>query len=194
MITLCFATNNNHKLLEIRALLGPFFQLKSLQDIGCFEELAETQDTLEGNSVQKAKHVYENYQISCFADDTGLEVEALNGAPGVFSARFAGPQRNSEDNMTLLLTKLKGENNRAAQFRTVITLLEPDGMQVFEGVVRGEIIQEKRGSQGFGYDPIFQPLGYSKTLAEMSLDEKNLISHRAIAVKKLINFLAAKYS
>ncbi len=190
----CFATNNQHKLEEIKALLGPLFQLKSLAEIGCFEELVETQNTIEGNSLQKARYVFERYAISCFADDTGLEVEALNGEPGVYSARYAGEHKNSNNNIQLLLANLKGIENRKAQFRSVITLIEPDGVHTFEGIVGGVIVSEGRGEKGFGYDPIFQPVGYDRTFAEMTLEEKNMFSHRAIAVKKLINFLHEKYS
>src|SRR5687767_5839471 len=179
MNSLCFATNNEHKIEEIRTQLGSFFLLKKLEDIGCFEELPETQDTIEGNSVQKATYVFDHYKIPCFADDTGLEVEALNGEPGVYSARYAGEQKNSEDNFQLLLTKLAGKQNRKARFRTVITLAEVDGISTFEGIVNGVILQEKRGTQGFGYEPIFQPLGFNKTFAVMTLEEKSTISHRA---------------
>jgi XTP/dITP diphosphohydrolase len=194
MKSVCFATNNEHKIEEIRAQLGSFFLLKKLEDIGCFEELSETQRTIEGNSLQKAKHVFDHYQVPCFADDTGLEVEALDGEPGVYSARYAGEQKNSEDNIQLLLTKLSDKQNRKARFRTVITLAEADGISTFEGVVEGIILVEKRGTGGFGYDPVFQPHGYNKTFAEMSLSEKSKISHRAIAMNKLIQFLTKKYS
>jgi XTP/dITP diphosphohydrolase len=186
---LCFATNNRHKIEEIGALLGPFFQLKSLTDIGCYEELEETQLTIEGNSRQKAQYVFDTYSVACFADDTGLEVQALNGEPGVLSARYAGEHKNSEDNITLLLQKLEGNQNRRARFKTVITLVQPSGVEIFEGIVTGQILQERRGAMGFGYDSVFQPDGFDITFAEMSMVEKNLISHRAIAVKKLINFL-----
>ena len=190
MVALCFATNNKHKIEEIGALLGPFFQLKGLQDVGCYEELAETQLTIEGNSLQKAQYVFDTYQVSCFADDTGLEVMALNGEPGVFSARYAGDHKNSEDNITLLLQKLSGIQERRARFKTVITLVRTQGIEVFEGIVNGQILDERRGTMGFGYDSVFKPDGYDKTFAEMTLADKNLISHRAIAVKKLINFLS----
>ena len=194
MKPLCFATNNEHKIEEIRAQLGSFFLLKKLSDVGCFEELPETQNTIEGNSMQKARYVFGQYGVPCFADDTGLEVEALNGEPGVYSARFAGEQKNSEDNIQLLLTKLAGSQNRIARFRTVITLAEADGISTFEGIVNGVILEEKRGLHGFGYDPIFQPQGFDKTFAEMSLAEKSTMSHRAIAFKKLIHFLTERYS
>lgn len=194
MKSFCFATNNENKIQEIRTQLGSFFLLQKLQDIGCFEELPETQDTIEGNSVQKATYVLDRYNVSCFADDTGLEVEALDGEPGVYSARYAGEQKNSEDNIQLLLKRLRGSQNRSARFRTVITLAEADGISTFEGIVDGVILTEKRGTLGFGYDPVFQPHGYSKTFAEMSLAEKSKISHRSIAMNKLIQFLKEKYS
>jgi len=194
MKSLCFATNNEHKIEEIRTQLGSFFLLKKLQEIGCFEELPETQSTIEGNSLQKAKYVFDKYQVPCFADDTGLEVESLKGEPGVYSARYAGEQKSSEDNIELLLKKLETAQNRKARFRTVITLAEADGISTFEGIVNGVILKERRGMSGFGYDPVFQPDGYDKTFAEMSLIDKSRISHRALAVKKLINFLNEKYS
>jgi XTP/dITP diphosphohydrolase len=192
-MTYCIATNNQHKIEEIRALLGPFFQLKSLQDIGCFEDLAETQSTIEGNSLQKAQYVFDTYGVPCFADDTGLEVEALNGAPGVLSARYAGEHKNSDDNIDLLLKNLAQSTNRNARFKTIITLVEPEQTTTFEGIVQGTIQTERSGNKGFGYDPVFKPDGFEKTFAELCLEEKNLISHRAIAVKKLINFLLEKY-
>jgi XTP/dITP diphosphohydrolase len=194
MRTICFATNNKHKIEEIRAQLGSFFLLKTLEDIGCYEELPETQNTIEGNSIQKAKYVFDQFNVSCFADDTGLEVDSLNGEPGVYSARYAGDQRNSEDNIQLLLAKLGDTQNRKAKFRTVITLAEASGITTFEGIVNGVIITEKRGTSGFGYDPVFMPDGANKTFAEMNLSEKNSTSHRAIAMNKLIAFLKEKYS
>lgn len=183
------ATNNQHKLSEIRPLLEPDFRILSLNDIGCAEELLETQTTLEGNSLQKAAYIYDRFHMPCFADDTGLEVEALHGAPGVFSARYAGEHKNSEDNVELLLANLQGEQNRKARFRTVITVVGLGVTRTFEGVIHGTIIHRGRGSNGFGYDPVFLPDGSSKTMAEMSLQEKNAISHRGIAVGKLVNFL-----
>ena len=194
MITLCFATNNANKTEEIRAQLGSFFLLSNLHDVGCFEELPETQPTIEGNAIQKARYVFERYHVPCFADDTGLEVEALNNEPGVFSARYAGPQKNSEHNIDLLLSKLKGCANRKARFKTVITLADVHGMSTFEGIVNGVITMERRGTSGFGYDPVFQPEGFEKTFAEMSLTEKSKISHRALAFHKLITFLKEKYA
>jgi len=188
-MTLCFATNNAHKVKEIQALLGNSFNLQSLNDIGCAEELAEDQDTLEGNSQQKAQYVFDNYHVSCFADDTGLEVETLNGEPGVYSARYAGAQRNADDNMQLLLKNMQNKNNLNARFRTVITLITQGGTHQFEGILNGTITFDKRGTQGFGYDPVFVPEGYKQTLAELDLHEKNKISHRARAVQKLVLFL-----
>lgn len=190
---LCFATNNQHKLQEVRAHLGSDFQLVALEEVGCKEELPEEQSTLEGNSFQKADYVYKNFGISCFADDTGLEVEVLQGAPGVYSARYAGEQRSAEDNMQLLLKNLAESQSRRARFRTVITLITPEFTKQFEGIVNGKIIYEYRGSGGFGYDPIFLPDGFNKTLAEMSMEEKNAISHRARAVNKLVEFLKEKH-
>ena len=175
--------------MEVRAVLGETFHLLTLADIGCEEELPETQETLAGNAIQKAKYVRDNFHVPCFADDTGLEVAALNGAPGVYSARFAGPQRNCEDNIDLLLNKLNGQSDRQAQFRTVISLQLPNGEWLFEGIVKGTILSQRQGAGGFGYDPVFQPLGFSKTLAEMTMKEKNDVSHRGIAVKKLVEFL-----
>lgn len=186
---LCFATNNAHKIEEVQALLGKQFNVVSLQEVGCNEELAEDQETIEGNSLQKAQYVFDNYQVDCFADDTGLEVEALNGAPGVYSARYAGPQRKAEDNMNLLLANLSGKKNRKARFRTVVTLITKQGTHQFEGVLPGTIINERRGTQGFGYDPVFLPENSSRTLAEMNLEEKNTLSHRARAIEKLVVFL-----
>jgi len=186
---LCFATNNAHKIEEVQALLGQQFNVVSLKDVGCSEELAEDQKTIEGNSLQKAQYVFDNYQVDCFADDTGLEVEALNGEPGVYSARYAGPQRKAEDNMNLLLANLSGTANRKARFRTVVTLITKQGTHQFEGVLPGTIINERRGTQGFGYDPVFLPENSSRTLAEMNLEAKNTLSHRARAIEKLVVFL-----
>jgi XTP/dITP diphosphohydrolase len=186
---LCFATNNAHKLEEIQAILGDSFELLSLKDIDCIEELPETGTTLEANSLEKAKYLYDNYQVNCFADDTGLEVHALWGEPGVYSARYAGTQRSHTDNVNLLLKNLVGIADRTAQFRTVITLIEDGKITQFEGIVEGKIISELRGTGGFGYDPIFIPKGYNRTFAEMSLLEKSEISHRGRAFQKLVEFL-----
>ena len=188
---LCFATNSHHKREEVMAVLGGTFQLVTLAEVGCTEELPETQETIAGNAYQKAAYVWNHYKIPCFADDTGLEVEALGGAPGVFSARYAGPQRNSKDNLNLLLKKMERIRNREAQFRTVISLILPQGEWFFEGIVKGVILTESRGTAGFGYDPVFQPHASVKTLAEMSMQEKNEISHRALAVKQLAGFLSS---
>ena len=189
---LCFATNNLHKIQEVQAILSGRYTILSLADIGCTEELLEEHDTIPGNSFQKADYVFRTYNVSCFADDSGLEIEALDGAPGVHSAYFAGPQRSHQDNMNLVLSKLNNTDNRKAHFRTVITLVTPSITQQFEGILRGMILTEKRGAGGFGYDPIFLPDGYSKTLAEMSAEEKNQISHRARAIAQLIEFLKDK--
>ena len=186
---LCFATNNAHKLEEIQAILGDSFELLSLNDINCKEELPETGNTLEANSLQKAKYLYDNYQVDCFADDTGLEVQALGGEPGVYSARYAGGQRSHADNINLLLKNLVGITNRSARFRTVITLIQNGKVTQFEGIVNGKIIDELKGTQGFGYDPIFIPEGYDRTFAEMDLIEKGVISHRGRAFQQLVEFL-----
>ena len=186
---LVFATNNAHKLEEIAAILGEKIKLLSLKDIECTADIPETANTLEGNATQKAEYIYQQYGLDCFADDTGLEVEALDGAPGVFSARYAGEGHNSEDNMQKLLQNLQGVTNRKAQFRTVICLIWDGKKYLFEGICKGEIIEEKRGNAGFGYDPIFVPEGYDQTFAELGNDIKNSISHRAKAVELLCNFL-----
>lgn len=192
---ICFATNNRHKLLEAKSIAGIAFEIVGLDEIACIEELPETQDTLEGNSLQKAEFVFDKYKVPCFADDTGLEVEDLGGAPGVYSARYAGEQRNSDHNMDLLLENLKQKSNRAARFRTVIALVGLEHQpQLFEGMVIGHILAERRGTAGFGYDPVFVPEGYEKTFAEMSLSEKNALSHRAIAIKKLGTYLESRSS
>jgi XTP/dITP diphosphohydrolase len=187
--TLCFATNNAHKLEEIQAILGASFELLSLNDIHCKEELPETGNTLEANSLQKAKYLYDNYQVDCFADDTGLEVHALGGEPGVYSARYAGLQRSHTDNVNLLLKNLVNKPDRSARFRTVITLIQNGNITQFEGIVNGKIIEDLRGTEGFGYDPIFIPEGYDRTFAEMSLMEKGEISHRGRAFEKLVTYL-----
>lgn len=189
MKTLVFATNNLHKLEEVRDILGGSFRIASLKEIGCTDDIPETADTLEGNALQKARYVKEKFGYDCFADDTGLEVKALGGAPGIFSARYAGPGHDSEANMRKLLKELEGKTNRQAQFRTVIALLLDGQEYTFDGIVRGEILTERRGTAGFGYDPVFVPEGYMETFAEMGSEEKNRISHRARAVKKLADFL-----
>ena len=189
---LVFATNNAHKLDEISAILGEKVELLSLKDIHCDIDIPETSDTLEGNAMLKAEYIYEHYGLDCFADDTGLEVEALNGEPSVYSARYAGGEgHNAEANMQKLLQNMQGVQNRKAQFRTVICLITNGKKHLFEGIVKGEIIKEKRGGSGFGYDPIFMPEGYDKTFAELGNETKNKISHRALAVEKLCRFLKA---
>ena len=222
MNKIVFATNNKHKLEEIRSILGEDFEVLSLNDIGCHEDIPETSDTLEGNAMQKAQYVFDKYGYDCFADDTGLEVEALGGEPGIYSARYAALDgdssisHDSEANMKKLLRKLEGVENRKARFRTVIALLthpqslpkggkydvfasmktnenpsQKEGVRVeFEGIVDGTIIRERRGGEGFGYDPIFQPEGYEQTFAELGSEIKNHISHRARAVEKLAEFLS----
>lgn len=184
-----FATNNAHKLEEVTAILGNRIEVLSLKDINCHTDIPETADTLEGNALIKARYIFENYQVDCFADDTGLEVEALGGAPGVYSARYAESGHDSEANMLKLLHNLEGIENRKAQFRTVFALIIDGKEHLFEGIVKGEIIKNKRGTSGFGYDPIFVPEGYSQTFAEMGNELKNKISHRAIATNKLCKFL-----
>lgn len=187
---LVFATNNAHKLEEVAAILGEQIELLSLNDIGCHADIPETADTLEGNALLKSSFIFKNYGLDCFADDTGLEVEALNGAPGVYSARYAGGEgHDAQANMLKLLRELEGKENRKAQFRTAISLILYGKEYLFEGVIKGEIIKEKRGDSGFGYDPIFKPEGYDKTFAELGNDIKNKISHRALAVQKLCDFL-----
>lgn len=186
---LVFVTNNAHKLEEISSILGGKMELLSLKDIQCTADIPETADTLEGNAIQKAEYIHRHYGLDCFADDTGLEVEALDGAPGVYSARYAGEGHDSEANMQKLLHNLEGKNNRKAQFRTAICLIMDDEQHLFEGICRGEIIKEKRGGAGFGYDPIFVPEGYTETFAELGNDIKNTISHRAKAVQMLCEFL-----
>lgn len=188
---LVFATNNAHKLEEIRAILGAEYEILSLKDIDCHVDIPETADTLEGNAHLKATYIYEHYGMDCFADDTGLEVEALDGAPGVYSARYGGNGgHDSEANMRRLLDNLKEISNRKAQFRTVIAFIEQGKEHFFEGVVKGNITAEKRGESGFGYDPIFQPEGCTQTFAELGADVKNGISHRARAVEKLCAYLS----
>ena len=186
---LVFATNNPNKLKELQALVGDKYQLLGLKDIGCFEEIPEEQLTLEGNARQKAFYVYEKYGYSCFADDTGLEVEALNGEPGVYSARYAGEEKDASANMNKLLHEMDRINNRKARFRTVISLVINGKEVQFEGIAEGEITREKCGDSGFGYDPVFLPEGFSKTFAEMELQDKNKISHRGRAVQKLVRRL-----
>jgi XTP/dITP diphosphohydrolase len=184
-----FATNNANKIHEIQSMLPQSIEIISLESIGCDEEIPETADTIEGNAIMKANYVTEKYGYDCFADDTGLEVEALNGEPGVFSARYAGEQKSAEDNMDKLILNLKDNSNRNAQFKTVIALNLKGEQHLFTGIACGEIISEKIGNQGFGYDPIFRPYGYQETFAQLSLETKNAISHRGKATRELISFL-----
>lgn len=194
MKRIVFATNNAHKLGEIRDILKQDFSVVSLEDIGCHDDIPETSATLEGNALQKARYIHERYGVDCFADDTGLEVEALGGGPGIYTARFGvmngyGDDHDAEANTRCLLDKLKGESNRAAQFRTAIALILDGNEYLFEGIAKGVITKEKRGEKGFGYDPVFMPEGYGETFAELGVETKNTISHRAKAVAKLADFL-----
>jgi XTP/dITP diphosphohydrolase len=192
-----FATNNEHKLSEVRGILGDKVEVLSLSDIGCHDDIPETGETLEENALQKAQYIYDHYHVNCFADDTGLEVEALCGAPGVHTARYASEEgHDSEANTRKLLRELKDKDNRHARFRTAIALVEEVGKEekvqrinLFEGIVEGEITTEKRGEKGFGYDPVFKPNGYDGTFAELGVDVKNQISHRALAVQKLVKYI-----
>jgi XTP/dITP diphosphohydrolase len=192
MTKIVFATNNSHKLAEIRAMLPQGIDVLSLADINCHVDIPETADTLEGNALQKAQFIYENYGYDCFADDTGLEVDALDGAPGVHTARYAGEQHDTEANTDKLLSELKEKNSRRARFRTIIALIEKGEVHLFEGVVDGEIATERRGADGFGYDPVFIPEDTGKTFAELGVSVKNKISHRARAVCKLMNYLRGR--
>ena len=190
---LVFATNNKHKLQEVRDIVGDRVEVLSLADIGCYDDIPETADTLQGNALIKARHIYEKYGLDCFADDTGLEVEALGGAPGVYSARYAGEECNSEANMHMLLENLTGISNRNAQFRTVIALIIKGEEMLFNGVVKGTIATEKKGDSGFGYDPIFVPDGHTDSFAQMSSEMKNSMSHRFRATQQLGNYLKENY-
>jgi XTP/dITP diphosphohydrolase len=186
---LVFATNNLNKLAEVQKMLPSSIEILSLKDINCFDEVDETELTLEGNAKLKANYITQKFGYNCFADDTGLEVESLDGKPGVFSARFAGEPSNSEKNMRKLLSDLENKNNRKAQFRTAICLNIDENQYVFEGICKGEILTQNHGDKGFGYDPIFKPEGFTTSFAEMSSEEKNKISHRGIAIQKLVEFL-----
>ena len=187
---LIFASHNEHKTTEIRQLLPPDIQLLSLNDLNYHDEIEESAATLEGNALLKATHVFTLFKLPCFADDSGLEVEALDNRPGVYSARFAGEPKNDDRNIAKLLDDLKESTNRSARFRTVITLILPTTSLSFEGIIEGEITHEKKGSNGFGYDPVFQPIESSITFAQMSMEQKNTISHRALALEKMISFLS----
>lgn len=186
---LVFATNNKHKLQEVQHLLGDKIILQNLKDIDCNDEIPEDYYTLEENALQKAEYIFNKYKVNCFADDTGLEIEALNGEPGVLSARYAGDMKDSEENIKKVLEKLKDKSNRKARFRTIISLIINGNKYAFEGIAKGEMLTEKHGADGFGYDPIFKPEGFDVSFAEMSLDEKNKISHRGRATQKLVEFL-----
>ena len=188
-MNLVFASNNKNKIAEIQSMLPESIKILSLEDINCLEDIPETADTIEGNAILKADYVTQKYGYDCFADDTGLEVEALNGEPGVYSARYAGTHRNNADNIALLLTNLKNKASRKARFRTVITLILDGVIHQFDGIVEGQIIEELRGEGGFGYDPVFVPDGYEQTFAEMTMEEKNKFSHRQKAVTQLFTFL-----
>ena len=187
---LIFASHNEHKTTEIRQLLPPDIQLLSLNDLNYHDEIEESAATLEGNALLKATHVFTLFKLPCFADDSGLEVEALDNRPGVYSARYAGEPKNDDRNIAKLLDDLKGSTNRSARFRTVISLILPTTTLSFEGIIEGEITHEKKGSNGFGYDPVFQPIESSITFAQMSMEQKNTISHRALALEKMISFLS----
>ena len=189
-INLIFATSNQNKVLEIQKILPKKFNIKSLKDLNYFEDVPENETTIEGNAIFKAKYIYEKFNINVFADDTGLEVEALNGEPGVHSARYAGTTRNSEKNIKKLLKNLKKIKNRNARFKTVIALIIDNKLHIFSGIVEGYILDSPKGNNGFGYDPIFCPNGFDKSFAELTLKEKNLISHRSFAMKKLIDFIS----
>ena len=187
---LIFASHNEHKTTEIRQLLPPDIQLLSLNDLNYHDEIEESAATLEGNALLKATHVFSLFKLPCFADDSGLEVEALDNRPGVYSARYAGEPKNDDRNISKLLDDLKESTNRSARFRTVITLILPTTSLSFEGIIEGAITHEKKGSNGFGYDPVFQPIESSITFAQMSMEQKNTISHRALALEKMISFLS----
>lgn len=191
---LVFATNNLNKLKEVKEMLSETIEILSLKDINCFDEVDETELTLEGNAKLKANHITKKYGFNCFADDTGLEVESLDNKPGVFSARYAGEPSNSENNMQKLLSELKDKESRKAQFRTAVCLNLNNKQFIFEGICKGEILKKKQGEKGFGYDPIFKPTGFSESFAEMSSEEKNKISHRGLAIQKLVDFLNKNHS
>lgn len=189
LMKLVFASNNQNKINEIKQMLPPSIELVSLQDINCLEDIPETASTIEGNAILKANYISEKFNLNCFADDTGLEVEALNGAPGVHSARYAGEEKKAEDNMDKLLFELKNTTNKSAQFKTVIALNINGNQELFTGIIQGKITEEKKGTKGFGYDPVFIPINHDKTFAEMDMKEKALLSHRGKAVKQLVQFL-----
>lgn len=192
MKKLVFATHNKHKLDEVKAVVKNQFEILSLRDVNCWDDIPETAGTLKGNALMKAQYLYDKFGLDCFADDTGLEVEALDGRPGVFSARYAGDENDAEKNMQKLLGELADKTNRKARFKTVIALIEKGQISYFEGIVEGQITKQKSGKTGFGYDPIFQPDGYTHTFAELGDDIKNKISHRALAIHKLSEYLNEK--
>ena len=193
MKKLVFVTNNANKLSEVRAILATQYEIISLAELNCFDDIPETADTLEGNALLKAQYIFDKFQVNCFADDTGLEVDALNGAPGVYSARYAGEDNDAKKNVEKLLLNLTGESIRTANFRTVIALIENGKIHYFEGKIEGKIATEPKGETGFGYDPVFIPDGYSQSFAELGTEEKNKISHRALAVQKLADYLCNKH-
>ena len=192
MKKIVFATHNAHKLEEVRMILKDKFNVVGLSDLGCFEEIPETAETLEENALAKARFVFEKYGLACFADDTGLEVDTLNGKPGIYSARYAGEPSNSFNNVRKILKEMDEMSNRKAQFRTVIALIEQGEATYFEGIIKGQIGREVKGNNGFGYDPVFMPNGYKLTFGELSNEEKNKISHRAVAMDKFIEFLGVE--
>ena len=192
MKKLVFATNNAHKLEEVKAILEPEYQIVSLKELGCFDDIPETEKTLDGNALLKARYIFDKYGVDCFADDTGLEVKALNGEPGVYSARYAGEDNNAQENMKKLLKNMTGVESREACFRTVIALIESGEVRFFEGRIEGKIAEKPKGTACFGYDPVFVPDGYQLSFAELGLEEKNKISHRALAVEKLTKYLKSK--
>jgi len=189
MIDLIFVTNNKFKLEEIQSIIGFKYRIMSLKDINCYDEIPETHMTIEENASEKSHYIYKKYELDCFADDTGLEIDALNGRPGVFSARYAGEGKDFDDNMNKVLSELQNTSNRKARFRTVISLILDGNEYQFEGIVNGQILAQKVGKKGFGYDPIFQPDGFSKSFAQLTMKEKNKISHRGMAIQKMIEFL-----
>ena len=190
MKEIVFVTNNAHKLEEINGILGGRFKIKSLKEIGFYEDIAETADTLEGNAFLKSNFIFKKFNVDCFADDTGLEVESLDGQPGVYSARYAGPENDANKNTQKLLHELGNSSNRKAQFRTVISLILNGEEHQFEGIIKGKIAIKRSGNKGFGYDPVFIPEGYNQSFAEMTIEQKNIISHRALATQKLAKFLS----
>lgn len=189
MQRIIFATSNPNKVREVKEMLDGQYEVLSLKDIGCFEDIPETAPTFEGNALQKARYVLDKFGYDCFSEDTGLEIDALNGEPGIYTARYAGPERDADSNMAKAIKELKGKTNRGAQFRTAMALIIAGKEHIFEGIVRGTIREARSGSGGFGYDPIFEPEGYDITFAEMDKEEKNKISHRGRALRKLIEFL-----